>query len=195
MFICSICNLFGGKTYATVLRHIGEIHRYDANLNIRCGINYCPQTYNNYESFRSHVYRKHRDVLVSHDSAIDTGEENATAIVNDEESGESLNDDIDIQMYHEPPDRKKNAAKFLLKIREQYRIPQSTLNNIVSDLKGLWTVSMESVKERLENHLQSNSENAVLLGCCDNAFPLDGLHSEHMQLKYYKENFNYLVST
>ena len=68
MYICSICNRFGGQSFAAVLRHIGEIHRYDPSLSIRCGINRCPQTYTNFESFRSHVYRKHRDVFnpVSH---------------------------------------------------------------------------------------------------------------------------------
>ena len=34
-------------------------------LTVYCGIDYCPQTYTNYKSFRSHVYRKHRDSLHS----------------------------------------------------------------------------------------------------------------------------------
>lgn len=64
MFICQICNLFGGSTFSAVLRHMGEIHRYDLGLIIRCGIYQCPQTYSNYESFRSHVYRKHRKYFI-----------------------------------------------------------------------------------------------------------------------------------
>ena len=38
-------------------------HRNDPNLSLICGINSCPEEYTVYESFRSHVYRKHREVL------------------------------------------------------------------------------------------------------------------------------------
>ncbi len=40
------------------------IHRFDAGLFIRCGINSCLEEYKNFESFRSHMYRKHREAPV-----------------------------------------------------------------------------------------------------------------------------------
>lgn len=76
MYICSICNLFGASTFSSVLRHIGLIHRYDPGLSIRCGIDYCPQVYSNYESFRSHVYRKHREALHPQSSTGEAGDGN-----------------------------------------------------------------------------------------------------------------------
>ena len=63
MYVCTICDHFAGRSFAAVLRHIGCNHRYDPGLRIRCGIKSCPETYTNFESFRSHVYRKHRDEL------------------------------------------------------------------------------------------------------------------------------------
>lgn len=63
MYVCTICDQFRGRSFAAVLRHIGASHRYDPGLSIRCGIRSCPETYTKFESFRSHVYRKHRDVL------------------------------------------------------------------------------------------------------------------------------------
>ena len=68
MFVCTICDQFAGRSFASVLRHIGSIHRFDPGLSIRCGIKACPETYTNFESFRSHVYRKHRDILHLDDS-------------------------------------------------------------------------------------------------------------------------------
>ena len=40
-----------------------KTHRFDPNLSIKCGINSCSERYKNYESFRSHVYRKHKEVI------------------------------------------------------------------------------------------------------------------------------------
>ncbi len=64
MYVCTICNSFTGQTFFVVLRHMGT-HRFDPELSIRCGINYCTESYKNFESFRSHVYCKHWEVLVS----------------------------------------------------------------------------------------------------------------------------------
>lgn len=65
MYICTICDLFAGLSFASVLHHIGNTHRYDPGLSIVCGIDSCPEVYTNFESFRSHVFRKHRDDLYS----------------------------------------------------------------------------------------------------------------------------------
>ena len=71
MYLCTICNLFAGQTFSTVLRHMGN-HCFDAGLCIRCGINSCTEQYRNFESFRSHVYRKHREVLVTNSTPLET---------------------------------------------------------------------------------------------------------------------------
>ena len=175
------------------MRHIGEIHRYDPALVIRCGIDHCPQTYKNYESFRSHIYCKHREVLHSQSSdACDESE--CIDITNSTENYEQLQDDDNQVMA--APDIKKIGAKFLLKTREEHRIPQLTLNKIISDVKGLWMSSMDFVRKDVRSFmLKSNTEAecSPLFETFDDYFPLSGLETEYMQLKYYKENFNYLV--
>ena len=197
MFICSICNLFGGNTYAAVLRHIGEIHRHDPGLVIRCGINHCPQTYSNYESFRSHVYRKHRDAL--HREANYDIDTDGHTHDDEDEDADGYNDlaiDYPSQPgYPSQPDMKKIGAKFLLKTREENRMAQSTLNTVVSDMNGLWMSSMDAVKSKVLECLQSDDYNeASIMQCFDDSFPLDGLQTEYQQLNYYKKEFNYLVS-
>lgn len=71
MHLCSLCNNFRGHTLSSVVRHIGEIHRYDPNLHIQCGVEQCLQTYNNFESYRSQVNRKHKNVLHAVDNRSD----------------------------------------------------------------------------------------------------------------------------
>ena len=180
--------MFGGNSFAAVLRHIGEAHRFDAGLTIRCGIDHCPQTYMNYESFRSHVYRKHRNALHTVTSPILTAAEASDSLETETEPPEpfvteSVSQEIDLH---------NSGARFLLKARDQYQIPQSTLNMIISDIKGLWMTSMESLKTKLlEPDIDFNS----LEEHFNNSFPLDDLETERKQLKYYKDNFHYLVST
>lgn len=126
MFVCSICNKFGGNSFSAVLRHMGEIHRHDPSLHIRCGVDRCPQTYTNYESFRSHVYRKHRDVLYLNPAA----PEFDTNVVPEEDLSDiSLLHNDELEQTDEY-DQSLHGAKFLLKTREQHKMPQSTLDKI-----------------------------------------------------------------
>lgn len=192
MYTCQICNLFGGNSFASVLRHIGEIHRFDPGLVIRCGIEHCPQTYTNYESFRSHVYRKHRVVL--HEES--TPNVTETCDDNSDQSDASAYEMVDL-FTSEVSDIKDFGAKFLIKVREEYRIPQLTLNKLINDVKGLWIVALDSIKVKLKKEVELISpaiSDESLMKCFDDSFPLDGLQTEHFQLKYYKEHFNYLVS-
>ena len=67
MHLCSICNSFAAATFSSVLRHIGDVHKRQNGpsplVAVWCGIDGCLGRTKNYESFRSHVYKKHRHVL------------------------------------------------------------------------------------------------------------------------------------
>lgn len=188
MFVCQICNLFGGNTFSAVLRHMGEIHRFDHGLIIRCGIGRCPQTYTNYESFRSHVYRKHREVLHSQSVSI-LPQSVADCNEGFDEGDEEMTCDAEVAV----PDVKMIGAKFLLKTREEHRIPQSTLNNIIFDMKGLWMSSIEIVRDEVKKFMSNAIEDGDLMKSITDSFPLIGLETEYLQLQYYNEHFNYLV--
>ena len=151
MFTCPICNLFGGNSFASVLRHIGEVHRFDPGLTIRCGIERCPQTYSNYESFRSHVYRKHRHVLHSTLSTTDASRSESSIDISNVDTSNS----IDNHLTEEVINIKDAGAKFVLKVREEYRIPQTTLNKIINDVKGLWVTALDSIKAKVKKEVES----------------------------------------
>lgn len=147
MYVCTICNLFAGQSFSAVLRHMG-VHRFDPGLSIRCGINSCTEQYTNFESFRSHIYRKHREVLVSApvtDSAL------AETVVSGrlEQGGSETDDDgLEVEQRTCNDDPKRSAALFLLKAREERRITQTALNGIVQDFQGLWRDAMERLQVR-----------------------------------------------
>ena len=163
MYMCTICNHFAGNSFAATLRHMSA-HRYDAGLTIKCGINSCPETYTVYESFRSHVYRKHREALVRQDQASSSAsisassENHPLSETDDATSLEQCSDDReeeDRTDTEEPEDPagavKRQAALFLFKTREVRKVTQCALDGIVQDLGGLWTDCMEQLQVHHNN--------------------------------------------
>lgn len=71
------------------------------------------------------MYRKHREVLHPPASTVDAGDGSL-----DQDIGDNEGDNEEDFSQHEPPDFKRSGAKCILKMREEYRIPQSTLNKI-----------------------------------------------------------------
>lgn len=63
MLVCPKCSVFETKTLKGLVQHIGIHHANKPNFHLICGINGCPHTSKVFSSFRSHVYRKHRDIL------------------------------------------------------------------------------------------------------------------------------------
>ncbi len=144
MFVCYICNQFGGCSFRSVLRHVGEVHKHDTNFFIRCGIGHCPQTYKNNDSFRSHVYRKHRDALYS------TTQEDGNPRI--EVNNNEFVDDPDDETNQQPSlasdfSLQERAAKFVLKARDEYRIPQSTVNKLLKDVAELVTSGVHQTQQ------------------------------------------------
>lgn len=62
-FLCSICHQFASPTFGGVFRHVGSVHAFEYNFNVRCGISGCEATFKKFSSWRSHIYRKHRQEL------------------------------------------------------------------------------------------------------------------------------------
>ena len=155
MYCCNICSLFASPSFSAVLRHIGNTHAGDPNLSIVCPVPGCPREspYSNYESFRSHVYRKHREVLDSglSRSNVEGGRKDPEDISEgsgDEDSIERGNSDCNTEGF-EPQSSginlQSSAARFLLKTREERKITQSALDGIVHDVTDLWDVAMKQV--------------------------------------------------
>lgn len=114
-------------------------HRYETNLSFKCGINSCPE-YTVYESFRSHVYRKHREVLYSRRRNSDENLDEHHFEMEDQED-ENQDDENESKA-----DIKRLAALFLLKIQEEHKVTQTVLNTIVHDVNEQWRCVVQNVK-------------------------------------------------
>ena len=200
MFVCTICDQFAGRSFASVLRHIGSIHRFDPGLSIRCGIKACPETYTNFESFRSHVYRKHRDILHLDDSQSTHTESihrNLSTMLDNpiDDDITTRNDPItsDQQSSGTGVNLQLSEAKFLLQIKEECKLTQASVDKIVFSVRGLWSEAMCGLQERLKQSspdVELNIDKSIF-----NNTPFDGLETQYLQQKYYREHFSYVVCT
>lgn len=59
---CPRCPFFSFH-FTRVVNHIGLVHSAEPNFRVFCGIGGCASSYTNFHSYRSHLYRQHRDVL------------------------------------------------------------------------------------------------------------------------------------
>ena len=205
VFVCTLCSQFAARTYLPVLSHIGSVHRFGATRRIECGIDGCPATYttNTYESFRSHVYRKHRDVLYSQDSQI-----------NSQKSGISRGHNISIDMEDgtftgmpttpsseetagtsQPVDEHDEitlaSALFQLKTLEERKVTQTTLNGIIGDVQALWDLTLSKIQQHIRKEANSTFDIGDLPSKITH--PFQGLETDHQRQKFFKETLNYIV--
>lgn len=199
VFVCTICKSFASKSYRSGLNHIGNIHRFGPSKQIRCDIDGCPPSYTteNFNSFRSHVYRKHRDVLFLNEtgSACHESERNS-------ESSSDLQWHGDTGTHHNAPPNndqelsgpvmKKAAALFLLKTLEERKITQVALDGIISDCQAL----MDIIFGHIQSSLTTNGVELELSQVVDKQVrnPFDGLEMEFRRAKYYRDEFGLIVS-
>ena len=151
-YICSVCKSYTRSNYKSVLGHM-RIHKFDPNLSLKCGINSCPEEYTVYESFRSHVYRKHRELLYTdttnnEEDQLDTPEAQVN-IQEDNDNGDENQDDAR-EDTNENMNFKRMAASFLLKIHEEHKVTQTALNVIVHDTKELWRHTIQNIKVTIQ---------------------------------------------
>ena len=95
---------------------------------------------------------------------------------------------------------KRSAALFLLKTREEGRLTQKALNQVVQSTSSLCDQVVSNLKAQVTQVIQkvglNEADQKTILDSlggisCD---PFEGLRTEYKQEKFYKENFNYLVS-
>ena len=110
-------------------------------------------------------------------------------------------DNTDLEENPEPVGNpKRSAALFLLKTREEGRLTQTALDQVVHSTSSLCEQVISNLKAQASRVTQKVGLNKVdqktvldSLGSIS-CYPFEGLRTEYMQEKVYKENFNYLVS-
>ena len=83
-------------------------------------------------------------------------------------------------------DMKLAAARFLLTLKEKYRLTQASLNFAVESVTDIIQVTSQCIQNSVCKELGDISSMPTSFQTCD---PFSELRTEYQQTKFYKDNF------
>lgn len=179
------------------MRHVYAVHSAEPGFSVQCGINGCSRTFTVFKSFRQHVRRRHSDFAAGiEDDDAEQREDQGVDMetVNGDSSGIPAESEVNAAEHEEPRvDLKRNAALFLLKMKEVNRVSQRALDEIVGDVTDLLEYRLSQLKEDILAKLDPEAAEPITAKIDDIAKPFKGLESRHLQEDYYKEELDMLV--
>ena len=211
MYVCQLCNHYASFSYDCVLRHIGAVHSHEEGFRVRCGFDSCPRILTNYHAFRRHLRRQHgyclktcsptvgEEQLEGRSTTSNPGAgdepENMPSLESDPDSGPSC----DLQLN--PLSEKRSDAMYILKLKEKYKLAQTTVDYILGDTEEIAGRLVTRLQQRLVTTLSEAGVNAMEIPGFLEAFegpevlrPFNGLNTEYLQDKYFRENMGLVVS-
>lgn len=84
-----------------------------------------------------------------------------------------------------------SKAKFSIALKERHHLTQSALNFAVGQTKQMMANVLDYVKESVKQRV---GEIDVDIDDCFEVDPFDALSTEYLQTKFYREQFNLVVS-
>ena len=95
------------------------------------------------------------------------------------------------------------AARFILKTKELHRLPQSVMNSIIQDVIIFAGVMLGELHYATIEKLEAAGVDPHIISGLDPLFqgntkfgqPFESLQTTHCQMKYFKQHFNFVVST
>ena len=195
MFRCPYCNVGGYSSFKKLLSHITLIHSHEPNFSITCGN--CSRSFTNFNTFKTHIQReKEKEKLAR------LFEEPVGDHFNDDEGAREGSDEDEIDEDENTETMTRYLALFLLKTKEQNQISQQALNSILENTSDLVEKNLEELKARIKSCLTANNidirDVEGLNETMDQPSTFSQAHgslgSEYLQMKYYVESFNLVVS-
>lgn len=190
-----------------LLFHIKFAHAHEPGFTVQCNLQGCKRTFKNFSTFRNHVYCFHEGIELG--AVSDTNLEDAAAPLS-EDSDTSSSDQVSHQGNSVPiaecivteDTLQRAAALWILKTRDTHRIPQSVMDQMVSDLGNLFQCALAGISSKVSCIMKDNgvAEDVVKSVCShlDRDGPFSdifrGLKTHRQQFKYFQKNFDLVVS-
>ena len=165
MYYCQICKQYARVSLKEIIRHIRDMHRH-FTTPVRCGVAGCPSTASSYESLRQHTYKKHRNELIPEDHVhgdsvpIASLEGNCNLMAGSESSAfaeEESHNDMPASSTPRPSTKsvKLEAARFILKLRDGNRLPQTVTYCILKDIQTMIDSTNDILKRKVTEYLEN----------------------------------------
>ncbi|XP_060763963.1 uncharacterized protein LOC132872868 [Neoarius graeffei] len=194
-FSCPKCSR-RAFTLVKLIHHFGLIHSHEADFSICCCLDDCQCTFTKYESYRRHIYRKHKKWVVAPQELT----------VEDEEVEENAYENNLVE-FDEPSHADINTLtesiqKMLmthsLKWREKHVLPQLVQQDITDDVAVILSNFKEQYDTLITQHLE---QKGFSLSDCPEFAELfqspdlfseaaNVVHSKHLFTEYCKSNLD-----
>ena len=217
---CVYCS-FQSNNKLCVVKHLFEAHNFESNFCYACEITPCQRIFvtgDSFNAFRSHCTRYHlnwKDTLNSMpnedeytldddgdltvnaiemnnhvcDSVTEMDTRQSTEL---EEASSDYNNEASIDNRHS--DVETTVAHFILNLKEKFKLTQASLNFAIKSVEELVMVSANNVKQSIKNEVGDTAIINIPDHCFVPESPFLNLKSEYQQTKFFKENFNLVVS-
>ena len=216
---CPICKEFYAPTIQLLLPHIRFVHSLQPGFFMPCNIDGCQRTFRNFKTFTNHPYKFH---MISHTASANTEMQDNNVESEDEhmdtelestncEDSASAANDHDNSAQFEATETECSidneielfAAKWILKVREQYKLTQSTMESIIQDVSTMVQFMLGKIHIHVKESLQRVAVEPSEVPGLDEFFnpeghlanPFQGLETFHVQAKYYQDHFGLVVSS
>lgn len=197
---------------------MGRVHVNAPRFSLRCIFGGCQTTFTNFHSYKRHIRKKHfRELIHQEESDQDSdyelnndlnhAEESTSRIpasdeFSDLESIASLGDNgiEGVSSMEESNDRE--AALWILKLKEGRKLTQTTTEEILSDVTELCSSIVLRLKNEVHRVLESADITPSNIPGLDDLFsenssyalPFCNLQTQYKQVSYFRSHFNFVVS-
>ena len=212
LVLCSLCS-FRTRTVSEWISHLRLVHFEDKEFIVTCGINGCISSYNKCSSFLSHVYRHHRDVIISRpgqvqlSSAVEEiditsppslASTSYTAVDDFSHEHSILDHRVHQILGIDISEQQKKSALFILYLKEVKGLSETAIQSVIAGYENMLHYSVSRIAAGVYERLSLNGVDVqqLRLGDCFDCVsdPFDGLKTVHMQEKYYSETLGSIVS-
>ena len=208
--LCDYCS-FCSDDNLIYAKHVFQAHCSESNFHYVCGITNCPHAFKTgatYASFLTHCNRKHsnwREILgrnlclqfqrpLELDRIVD-GQPDAQEPMDLQQL--NFDDSLDLcgrnELTVSNEDVELAAARFLLTLKEKYRLTQASLNFALESVSDIINVTCRSIEHAVHQELGESGISPP--PCCFHTpDPFSNLKTEYQQTKFYRDHFGLIVS-
>ena len=162
------------------------------------------RTFRNIGTFRNHVSAHHSDYLnFGNYSSYEDNDNEGEDIIDAFDNSGPLDDDATVTPFFDDTflATKKSAALFLLSLKEKQKLTQVSLDKVIEGVTGLFQEQLSSLHSQIRSKLEEAGVDTATISGLSELFdqenvkhPFLGLETQHQQMKFYKENFTFVVS-
>ena len=217
-----MCPDYSVPTFKLLLRHIGTVHGNSSGFFMSCGLEAngtrCATTFTNFYAYKRHLRKKHREVTSntelaaeelwdeeansSEDRAEDPGEAiEVNCCEESEDESATCSFSREITQPQTQKDLNRQVALWILKLKEEKGLPQSTLDEVLSGVTELCNDIVSHLRDELHKVLNSAKLSPsdipgfdyILSDDSPYTNPFRNLQTHHLQMAYYRKDFNLVV--